>query len=197
MKFSAINTHSWAWSLKTSRLSYPRLIPWCADMAFIMVYLLLCYHWDKLEKHLVSYPPFLSYSPWQLYFSHLFFHSLSSSFISPFKLSVLSLFCVSVCLCACLCVRAFCVYTEPWKVGSSNHKLKRSTFSLHWNERNEHFWMKWSRTLHSNPNSFRPFISSCMASQHYPYREKWNKISDRSRSLVTSVISQECLWRDF
>lgn len=61
--------------------------------------------------------------------------------------------------------------------------------------------MKWSRTLHSNPNSFCPsfflFFFFYMPSKHYLYGGKWNKISDYSRSLVTGVISPECLLEDF
>lgn len=107
-------------------------------MAFILVYLLPCYHPDKLEKHLVSYPIFLS----QLYFSHLFFlHLLSSSFICALRLRTLAL---------------------PRKVGSSDHKLRRKTFSFRRNERNEHFWMKWSRTLHSNQTCLAHLFPSAL-----------------------------------
>lgn len=72
-----------------------------------MVYLLPCYHQDKLEKHLVSYPIFLSNSPQQLYFSHLFFHLLSSSFIFAFKL------CTFILLCVCVCVQSLEKLAHP------------------------------------------------------------------------------------
>lgn len=150
-----------------------------------MVYLLPCYHKDKLGKHLISCPIFLSYSPQQLYFSHLFPPLTFIIFypLPPFRLSALPL--VRVCV----------VCADPWKVGSSNHKPERSTFSLRWNERNEHFWMKWSRTLHSNPNFFfspPPLLSpshpsSCMVSEHQPYCGG----GGHSRSLVTSIISED------
>lgn len=122
-----------------------------------MSYWLPCYHPDKVEKHHVPLPIFLSRSPRQLYFPHVFFSPhLFHHFFFLFQT-----FCTFTSLYVCPCVRAHacvCVCTEPLKVGSSNHKPEQSTFSLRWNERNEHFWMKWSRTLHSNPNSFRPFI---------------------------------------
>lgn len=151
-----------------------------------MVYLLPCYHKDKLGKHLISCPIFLSYSPQQLYFSHLFSPLTFIIFypLPPFRLSALPL--VRVCV----------VCADPWKVGSSNHKPERSTFSLRWNERNEHFWMKWSRTLHSNPNFFF-FLLPLFSLPPTPL-PAWSLSTNltvegggHSRSLVTSIISED------
>lgn len=151
-----------------------------------MVYLLPCYHKDKLGKHLISCPIFLSYSPQQLYFSHLFSPLTFIIFypLPPFRLSALPL--VRVCV----------VCADPWKVGSSNHKPERSTFSLRWNERNEHFWMKWSRTLHSNPNFFFFFSPSSLSLPPLFLHGLWAptllwKGGGHSRSLVTSIISED------
>ncbi len=70
-----------------------------------------CYHWDKLEKHLVSYPIFLSYSPRQLYFSHLFFFPPTFIiFYVPLQtLCTFTLLCVCVCVRVSVCVRVVCV----------------------------------------------------------------------------------------
>lgn len=89
-----------------------------------------------------------------------------------------------MCVCV-LCVQSLEKLAHP-TISSSGVHFPSVPMS-----ENEHFWMKWSRTLHSNPNSFRQFISPCAASLQCLHREEWNKISERSRSLVTAVISQE------
>lgn len=115
-----------------------------------------------------------------------YFHHL----LSPPSLQTL---CSPSCPCMCVCVCVVCA--DPWKVGSSNHKPERSTFSLRWNERNEHFWMKWSRTLHSNPNFF--FLLPLFSLPPTPL-PAWSLSTNltvegggHSRSLVTSIISED------
>lgn len=109
-----------------------------------------------------------------------YFHHLLSP---PSSLQTL---CSPSCPCMCVCV----VCADPWKVGSSNHKPERSTFSLRWNERNEHFWMKWSRTLHSNPNFFFSFPSSLSLPPLFLHG-LWATILTVEGSLVTSIVSED------
>lgn len=72
--------------------------PALGSFLYELIYLLPCYHKDKLGKHLISCPIFLSYSPQQLYFSHLFSPLTFIIFypLPPFRLSALPL--VRVCV---------------------------------------------------------------------------------------------------
>lgn len=76
--------------------------------------------------------------------THTYFHHL---LFPPSKLSVLSL--VRACV---LCVQSLEKLAHPTISSSGVHFPSVGT------SENEHFWMKWSGTWHSNPNLFRPFI---------------------------------------
>lgn len=88
-----------------------------------MVYLLPCYHYDKLEKHLVSYPIFLSCPPWHLYFFLSSFPLLAFIMFSftPSHNSLLSLFFMCVYVVCVLCVQSLEKLAHPTISSSGVH----------------------------------------------------------------------------
>lgn len=156
-----------------------------------MVYLLLCYHKDKLGKHLISCPIFLSYSPQQLYFSHLFspltfiiFYPLSP----PFRLSALPL--VRVCVCVCvLCVQTLEKLAHPTISPSGVHFP-----SVGMSEMNISGWNGAERCIltqtffFSSPSSLSlpPLFLHGLWAPTLLWRG-----GGHSRSLVTSIISED------
>lgn len=77
-----------------------------------------------------------------------------------------------ICPFRCVCV---CVYARPPSNVAllTKHKTSRVHSPSTGMSKNEHFWMKWSGTLHLNPNVFLPFSFPCLdRAEDGDFREK-------------------------